>query len=586
MNLNFALISLLFLIYWMVIIYLDRKNVLKKYNITAIGPILMIRTKKGLHLIDVLARPKKLWRIFGNIGIIAMLISMMLMFFFVAFSIFTAFKAIQNGYVPETGKLYQLKNVFLIPGLNDYIPLWSGAVALFVTLVVHEFSHAILSRVEDVNVKSMGVLLALVPIGGFAEPDEEQLFGKSEKQDIEINDRTEVIEKRAVETKHKATQIQRTRILSAGIMANFVVAAIAMALFFGPVLGALAPVGNIGVSEVASGSYAEKAGITHGMILTHVNGQAVYTSSDIGNILSKMSKGDILELVFVKNKQNMTFKIPVTDTTVQPFFNIVIDEILPDTAAQEAGLKKGMQIYRVNNLEIKTIADLTNALNAIKPGENTEFYVLTQGGDLEKIDIVPRPKPENPEKAYFGFHYKTQALPPDRLGFSVSEFNSEAYLKGLGMIPRFMMGVEGKGLYQKINFVFAGFILFISLPFFGLTGEGFRGFGEELMQFYEPVGWASSLGSGVFLIANILIWIAWINFYVGLFNCLPALPLDGGHVFQTYAHELIKKFKMKKISDEKADAWASGLTLLTTMFIFGSFLFMFIWPHIGKLIVK
>ena len=67
----------------------------------------------------------------------------------------------------------ELKNVLAIPGVNDFIPftfaVWLG---LLVTMVVHEFGHAILCRVEAIRVKSMGVLMAVIPIGAFVEPDE------------------------------------------------------------------------------------------------------------------------------------------------------------------------------------------------------------------------------------------------------------------------------------------------------------------------------------------------------------------------------------------------------------------------------
>ncbi|MDM7935153.1 MAG: site-2 protease family protein, partial [Methanothrix sp.] len=39
-------------------------------------------------------------------------------------------------------------------------------------------------------------------------------------------------------------------------------------------------------------------------------------------------------------------------------------------------------------------------------------------------------------------------------------------------------------------------------------------------------------GVRFFWIANLLLWIGWINLYAGLFNCLPAVPLDGGHIFR------------------------------------------------------
>ena len=62
-----------------------------------------------------------------------------------------------------------------LPGLNPVIPLWYGILALVIAMVVHEFSHGILSRVADVKVKALGLLMFIFPVGAFVEPDEEEM---------------------------------------------------------------------------------------------------------------------------------------------------------------------------------------------------------------------------------------------------------------------------------------------------------------------------------------------------------------------------------------------------------------------------
>ena len=73
-------------------------------------------------------------------------------------------------------------------------------------LVVHEFGHGIISRVEGVRIKSIGVLLLAVLPGAFVEPDEE---------DIE-----------------KSKRISKLRIFAAGSIFNLSLAAVALLLTF------------------------------------------------------------------------------------------------------------------------------------------------------------------------------------------------------------------------------------------------------------------------------------------------------------------------------------------------------------------
>jgi len=187
--------------------FLDRRGILGRYNISTYGPVLMIRTQKGQVFLDRLAVYKGFWRNFANLGLPAMLIGMLVMFLMVLFIDYMMIVSFQTHTVPPPSKFNEPRNIFLIPGVNEYIPLWYGIIALIITLMVHEFSHAILCKVEGIKVKSMGVLLAPIPIGGFAEPDEEQLLGKIEEKNEPG--------KEPGEPKKLATRNERVRVLTA-----------------------------------------------------------------------------------------------------------------------------------------------------------------------------------------------------------------------------------------------------------------------------------------------------------------------------------------------------------------------------------
>lgn len=587
----------IFLLYWFAISVLDRKGILEKYNISTFGPlpILMIRTTKGLKLLDVLARPKSYWRIFANLGILLMFVGMIAMFLVIVISDLGLYTSFLSGNVPEPGKYSSPRNIFLIPGLNEFIPLTWGAIALIVTLVVHEFSHAILCRVEGIRVKSMGILYALVPIGGFAEPDDEQLFGTKEKTERELPltatiEEIEEWEKEEEEIRQKtgktkpdepksdpvigATRIQRSRILAAGVMANFSVAFIALLLFFGPVLGAIAPLSDALILSVNESSPADHAGLEKGMIITQINDTNITTAEDLQTYLEKTRPGDMVRIRAVKNDTVSTHDLQVASVPEDYVGGVPVGGIVSGSPAEAAGIKTGMTMIRIDNTKMQNVTSFVNFMETTRANQTVEVELLPPenytGNLTEKgtvvFDVQLSANPEN-NYGFLGVIYGNNAVTEfPMLGISVLTPQAKVYLEALKQIPSLLT-------------MPAGWLILFGLPIYGFAGEGFRGFSGTFMQFYHPVGWAEPLGIGIFWIANTLLWVGWLNFYVGLFNCLPAVPLDGGHVFKDSIYSFIYRFTRNDSISEKV---SNSITASFSMLILFSFVFMILGPYVGQ----
>lgn len=255
---DWLLIGILALnLHWLLAIKLGRIKSLKGLNLGNWGPVIMIRTTRWLSLIDRLSRPRRFWRGAITAGIPLVVLGMLS---FLALFLLLTFSVMRTP--PEPSVYTAPRNVLLIPGLNQFIPLWWGWIALFVTMAVHEFAHGILCRAEGIRVKSMGIALLAAPVAAFVEPDEGELFGSQDK-------------------KAKASRAARVRILSAGVIANFVVAALALALFFGPVIGAIAPMDRVVVVDVVPGSDADLAGFERQMILLLADGVRIDRLQDL-----------------------------------------------------------------------------------------------------------------------------------------------------------------------------------------------------------------------------------------------------------------------------------------------------------------
>lgn len=553
-----------FLTYVLIVVLLERNGTLSKYNITVFYllfiPVLMIRTQRGQKFLDRIAIHKRFWRLFANIGLPAMLIGMFVMFLLILLIDYSLIQSFQMQTVPQPGKFNEPRNIFLIPGINEYIPLWWGIIALVVTLVVHEFSHAILCKVEGIKVKSMGLLVALFPIGGFAEPDEEQLLGKKAEPGKETQEPDE--------PKKIATRSERVRVLTAGVMANFVTALVAFILFFS-FLGSISPVGEVMVTGVVPDSPAELAGVIPNMILVGINDKQINNAEDLLSYAQRIQPGTNVTLHLIDRKVRKSISL-ITKAGNQTSFGVRIFNVLPDSPAEAAGLKSDMILIKVDNTEIKGLEDFVDFMNSTKPGQKINVQVRSNSSlnastmIFSNIELAKHPHDPEIKKGFMGITYSSEGgAVSHSIGIGIGQFQAEGFLGMLQSIPSLLNGVTG-------------WILLFSLPIYGFAGEGFPGFSGLITNFYEPVGLVAVMGDGIFWILNILLWVGWMNFYVGLFNCLPALPLDGGHVFRdVVATSLSRLFG----NGEKIERISNAIAVMLAIMILGSLVLVTFAPY-------
>lgn len=473
----------LFLVYLLAVTLFRDK--LEKRGISVIGPILLVRTKRGLKLLDYLSRPKRFWRLFGNAGIVVVLFGMAYMVFLILVMDYVMLTS-----PPKPSPATSPRNVLLIPGLNEFVPLTWGLIGLIVTLVVHEFSHAILARVENVKVKSLGVVLALIPIGGFAEPDEKELMEKEKKA--------------------------RMRIYSAGIAANMVVALLSFTLFF-YLLGFLQP----HVVVVKSFENFEE-----GDAIIEINGLKVETAEDV----LKAVNGHNVVNVLVRGKDG-SFR----ELELKPLMGVYVIDILNDTPAEEVGIKPNSVILSVNGVRTPNVEIFREIMLKTKPNQTVRLEVL-EGGEVRFYNVT------------------------------LSEMNGHGFIGVLIGGDYFCGAVIGysKNVIDSLTNIqpsLEGLFRLTAMPFY------FRSF-DGITNYFTPKGAFASYGDLIFYLLNTFYWIAWLNFYVGLFNCLPAVPLDGGRLLNDI---------LKYLLDERT---ANALTKYLALFIFMSIVISIVVPNI------
>jgi len=497
----------IFLVYWLAVAILKSRKKLERYNITSYGPILLIRTERGLNFLERVAKNKVFWRKLADSGVPAVFAGMAFMFILIVITDFVLFTN-----PPPPSELTNPKNALLIPGLNDWIPLEWGIIGLLVTLVVHEFSHGILCRVEGVRVKSMGVILALVPIGGFAEPDEEELMDRE-----------------------KTKRIQRIRIFSAGVISNFIVALFAFALFF-YLIGFLSP--TVTVLGVYQDSPA--FGVIEEMsIVKEINGIKVVYPQDVDRAI----KSDELRITVEKNGETKTIEL---ENLAGPR----IVGLIEGYPAKEVGMKEGMIIYSVNGIRTYSISSFFKVMKETKPDEIVDVVVLY-----------------NDEFQHFKLKLgKHPAANTGFMGVSVEDQISGMRIAYSSLILDWLRSIPSQLSSPR------GWLTMISMPI------NFRGFGEESSAFFIPESFWKDKGETLFYILNLLYWVGWINFYVGLFNCLPAIPLDGGRVL----HETLSSILTRRFG-ERGEEMSLAAGRLLAFIVFSSLLLSILIPNLQGL---
>jgi len=498
---------------------LDRFNLLEPLGMELAGPLLMWKTKKGRDLIDRLAQKKRFWEMYGNIGLVIVAIAMILIFLLVAFNAYMA-TAIPAEHAP------QAEEILVIPGVNPFIPVGYGILSLAVGIIVHEFSHGILSRVADVKIKSLGLIFLVVPLGAFVEPDEDEL--------------------------EKTERIKRDRMFAAGATSNIVLAIILVLIFSMVFMGSVsAEEDGVMIRGVYEGSPAAEANMQSYEQILEIDGNKITGATDMQSIdidITEMNEenGKVLREVDVRVRRGKDHRDE--EVTV----GLVVVGIAEGSPAQDAGLETGIILYQIDNETIRNRNDLSNIMEEKDQNQNIELtYWQKDNSEYEK-------------------NKTNLTLEDGRMGINIQYFG--IVYEDADWIPNLLSRpiTAGESGLQPMRFYFQNAATYISLPLLGLSPVP-----EEITGLYEVSGPLSALPTSSFwVIANSLYWVFWLNILLGLFNALPAVPLDGGHLFRDGVEALSEKLGL---TEEVGEKLSSGMTYAFALLV----LFLLMWSMIG-----
>lgn len=513
-------------------------------NISISGPATFIKTEKGKSTIDKISNINpKLWKILGNIGIAHLIMASISGFILI---ILQAILIIQN---PDISNIENPKNMLVIPGVNDFLPLSEAPeiiLALIISVVLHELGHGVYCRVNNIKIESVGVvLLSLIPMGAFVKPDEK--------------------------SQEKAKPLEKLQMVSAGVLFNLIILILSFSLLIGPISGIIGTENGASVGEIIPNSPADKAGIEEGSLITKINGENIQNNQEFINKVQKspdktqvtldngkkltVNKNLIVTSSYQNKKMVGSYIQTINGKQINSIkeFNTLIENQNPDklTIKTSSGDKfttttgimgvvypgkplanAGIQtkspiiIKKINGEQVYTLKDMKNKIP--ETGKITVTYISNDNKKTKQINIINGILGIKAYKGYGGLEVSD---------FGVKLYPSEEFLSAFKT-----------GEYKNNNYnILERLLLILLFPLQELNGNGFTGF-STLHNFYDvSLTDNQFIESTILDTASLLFWLVWLNINLIIFNSLPILGLDGGYVVK-YALEpfsSISKYRNK-----------------------------------------
>ncbi len=192
---------------------------------------------------------------------------------------------------------------------------------------------------------------------------------------------------------------------------------------------------------------------------------------------------------------------PLPEFDESPSAKIVYVE--PGSLAEQLGITQGSEIQFIDGQEVVNVNDIRKVI---------------QSSEGEDIEVIWKDKDGNV--------------------LTKSGLNDEGRL-GVTPIPPPSVALD---IYRNAFLDPRNYVLLLAPPTLPTTVDTIP-FSESMVPKYE----SALFGSYFPVIANLLFWLWFVNFNVGIFNALPIGPLDGGQLYGTLVETKLR-FKGRKLN--------------------------------------
>jgi regulator of sigma E protease len=274
-------------------------------------------------------------------------------------------------------------------------------IAIAILVVVHEFGHYLAARLAGVKVLRFSV--------GFGKPLFSRRFGRDQTEwvvsALPLGGYVKMLDERegkvpaaeAHRSFNRAPVARRIGIVAAGPIANFLLAIVFYWALFLHGLPATKPM----IGEPPAGTPAAHAGLAAGDEIRSVNGKDTPSFQDLRlNLLRAGVAGGPLTLELANGRSVQLDALPMETESLErdplrplgivrydPAIEPVIDKVLPNGAAERAGMQSGDRLLAANG---KPLANWQDWVRAIRehPAQPMRVEYVRQGQRGE-LTVVP-----------------------------------------------------------------------------------------------------------------------------------------------------------------------------------------------------
>ncbi|WP_144209744.1 sigma E protease regulator RseP [Shewanella donghaensis] len=452
--------------------------------------------------------------------------------------------------------------------LDFFWNLGSFIVALGILITAHEYGHFWVARRCDIKVERFSIgfgkaiwrkvgqdgteyVVAMIPLGGYVKMLDER-----------VEDVPEELKDQAFNRK---TVWQRIAVVSAGPIANFLFAIVALYLMYIIGVPSLKPV----IDTTKPNTPAAQISIDQPMQILAVSGQKVRNWEEVNLALVSHIGGDEVEITLAPLSENIannsvgkTYSIDIRQWKFDPdkespisalglgFYRPGIEPTIAlvskGSAAEIAGLKVGDEIIAINGSQYHDWNEFVDVIQ--KSADKTVQLKVLRDNQQISLDVTPQA-----QKNAAGETIGIVGVSPTQIDWPESMRFQLEY----GIVDSFTAAADKTWQLTVVSFKMIGKIF---------TGD------VSVKNLSGPISIAQGAGTSAdYGFVYFLGFIALISVNLGIINLMPLPVLDGGHLLYYFIEVITGKPVPEKVQDIGFRFGAAMLLLLMSVALFNDF---------------